>query len=109
MGQGIFPSNVPARSHSDLNINSLNDTHEDTCSAKMDKSSCRVPPSLQINHGSRVEALKCYKSVFATRLGHPVFFDFSKDCLWFAGDTIHIRLGHFLDSSSHSEETVKEY
>jgi hypothetical protein len=84
------------------------DIYEDTYSAKIIKSSCRVPPNLHINHKSRVEALKCYKPVFAKRLGHPVFFDFSKDYLWLSGDTVRIRLDHFLDSSSLSKETVKE-
>jgi hypothetical protein len=84
------------------------DTHEDTYSAKIINSFCRVPPNLHINYESRVEALKCYKPVFANRLGHPVFFDFSKDYLWLTGDTVHIRLDHFLDSSSLSKYIVKE-
>jgi hypothetical protein len=79
-----------------------------TCSAKIVKPSSTTPSNLHVNQESRTEALKLYKPVFATRLGHPVFFDFSKDYLWFVGDCIRIRLAHFFDTSNLAEENIKE-
>jgi hypothetical protein len=79
-----------------------------TYSAKIVKPSCTTPPNLHVNQESRTEALKLYKPIFATRLGHPVFFDFSKDYLWFVGDCIRIRLAHFFDTSNLAEENIKE-
>jgi hypothetical protein len=70
-----------------------------TYSAEVVNSICITPQNLHINHEFRAEALKWYKPVLATRLGHHMFFDFSKDYLWFDGNWIQIRLFHFLDSS----------
>ena len=54
-----------------------------------------MPPLLHVNHEARNLALTSNTPAFALRVSHPVFIDFSRDCVYRTTDT----MPHFNSSS----------
>lgn len=76
------------------------------------KAICKNPVFLHVNQESRVEGLRVYRLAFATRLIHPVYFDFAKDFLVFDGERDstchHFRTFMHLNTIDENEEREAE-
>lgn len=57
-----------------------------------------IPSLLHVNRESREKLFENYKLVFATRLRHPVYFDFARDFLVFDGDSAYDQFHQFMTS-----------